>query len=337
MPKENLEESSLSVDGDNIVIRFSGKHADAGNLDLGDYAQSIEGWHDFFRMGGDLYATSVKTGDGEIIETRLSIRIVAERPGSFEVVIAFILNSAASGLIGVAAQAVVKWTFKGLMKWYIEFFTTYKTAKMETPNIERVIAALEAMAAAQDIKLVDNSNDELPPPGDSKPDQSTLERAYNRKRIFVEKIDTSIQDATLLLDHDCTLIEIIQPSGEVILAINENDRDAIVTPLTLPLPAGEWQQIEVRFERINDKTGRALVYIKTDGHFATSVSHSRIVDKAIQKPRNAYTEAFNEKLGLLVWGRQVRAERGRLNLMWHITAEAPTQGSLFGPDVFGEK
>jgi hypothetical protein len=124
-------------------------------------------------------------------------------------------------------------------------------------------------------------------------------------------------------------MKVLLVNNFIVLEIGAAERAIISTPLTLPPPKRDWARARVRFERINRKTGRALIYFDGEDRSAHGAHYARIVDRAVQKPHNQYTQAFNDDEALDVWVRQTHPERGKLNYQWEIIGKDPNQYQLF--------
>jgi hypothetical protein len=317
-----------TVETSKLTIRISGGNAETQRLPLNQYWLTLRGWNDFFDLASRIYARSAKNAEGAPIEASLEIRIVAERRGSFEVILGFILT----GIIGNRADAAVVWTYKALSKWIRQLFNKYRDAKRRSTDVQQLVEALEVLTRDAHLSLLPIAEDlvanqtELDEISD---DLDLLTNAFSAERLLLERLDTSVRDATTLLGSECELIELIQDDGKTLLKIDRDDYDDLHQPLTLPPPEGRWRHAKVRFERINIKTGKSLVYIDWQGISTPTTVHAKIVDTGLGAPRDPYTEALNRKETLKVWARQVRAERGRLNLMWEITVKPPEQTGLW--------
>jgi len=328
MPDAN---ASLSEGRGTVVLKCSGGLANSGQLELEEYASSLNGWQSFFELTGDLYLQSFPELQGLDRKARLSITVNAERRGSWETVFEFVLLAAAAGVIGNRVDATAVWSFHRLMRWYRLLISRHMTVRKTTSNIEELAAALEQLATQENISL------ELPKSESVQDDQMVLPRVYveddgaveeevveNRARALAEKIDHALISGTRPLVFSCTQISLVPLDDQPLFQMSRSDRQSVFSPLSLPLPSGDWKAGSIQFERINRKTGRALIYfINEVNSLRTGPFYSRIVDKAVHDPDNIYTRAFNADAILSVWMRQKRAEPGRLNLLWEITAKPP--------------
>jgi hypothetical protein len=331
MPKPTLAEYEVSDAGE-IILRFSGGQADQASLDLKKYSLTLQGWHDFLRIAAAMVQESLASDGIDPASARISITITAEREGSFQSVFNFFLLAVAGGVVGNRSDALLKWCFTRVITWAMKLLDAYRIEKKNTTNVESLLAALEALSKSERIPLRPKTDAEivaaLAEIGD--PDEEDdLSEESNALRLLVEKVDVAVQNMTGLLQKDCNRIEVIDPKRGVILALDRDDYEALHRPLTLPPPEGLWRIARVRFERINVKTGRSLGYMEVEGRLSRSVDHMKIIDPAIHTPPNVYTAAFNGGTTLQLWARQVRAEKGRLNLMWEVTALRPDQLDLF--------
>jgi hypothetical protein len=142
-------------------------------------------------------------------------------------------------------------------------------------------------------------------------------------------VDQALQAATRPLDASCQQITLVSGDMPPILQVTKRERAILLQPLTLPLPKGEWVPAIVRFVRVNKETGRSLFYFDDCQRPAQGALYGRIVDPSVKLAGNAYARAFADDQPLDVWVRQRAAERGRLNLLWEITAKPPDDATLF--------
>ncbi|HVX85132.1 MAG TPA: hypothetical protein VH253_09990 [Phycisphaerae bacterium] len=287
----------------------------------------------FFRTTGGLYQQSIKADDGTPLPTSFTLEIIAERSGSFEVLIGIVLADMLSGIVGNEAHALTRWTAKRLKRWCISFLDTYRKAKTQSTNIERITASIEEFGKREGIPIRPSDAELVEALENIEDDDNDEEfaRRLNKLRLLIEKLDLAIQNITTLLEKDCKFIEIVEPGSGTLLSFDIDDYYALHRHITLPPPEGIWRQVFVEFERINVKTGRAMGYL-TESPIAPrrAPEFMRIVDPAIHTPPNAYTRAFNDGQPLRVWARQVGAEKRHLNLTWQISVIRPDQPDLFG-------
>jgi hypothetical protein len=326
----NDEETFVAASDGRLILRFSGGKADAGMLSLSSYKTSLTGWEEFFRIAAGLLQKSA--GDVRNVPLNRAIRIdvEAERKGSYEVVI-WIGLAIAGGIVGNRADAATVWTYRKLRAWFKRLIVGHVSAKRTTTNVDEIVAALEAIAQSQNVMLVPDEEPREEDGGLLVPEEPEVTDPAGSKRALVERIDTALKSATQPLDEECKKIELFDEQGSGVASLGANERRALSTALTLPPPEGVWRRILVRFERINRKTGRALIYVGRSTTPSATAQYARIVDPAVHVASNVYMEAFSADAPLEVWARQVRGEKGRLNLMWEITADAPEQLALFGP------
>jgi hypothetical protein len=339
MPKpiDPPELPATATENARLIIQFIGGSADAGALDLQKYALTLQGWNDYFKLAGSIYQNALANSNGQPESTNLRLEINAEEKGSFETHLEFFLTAIAAGIIGNRADGALVWTFRKLLLWCKALLTAYKSAKLRTTNVEEIVAALEDLASREKIPLRPKTRAELVDilhEMVEDADSDDIDNEFAARRLLVEKIDLSLRNATLLLGSNCHFINLVSSEGEVIFSFDQNDYRAIHRSLTLPPPEAIWRRARVKFERINVKTGKALVYLYINDTPSRSTDHVRIVDESIHSPPNVYTAAFNAGDVLPVWARQVGAEKGRLNLMWEITIHESPQFFLYSaPDT----
>jgi hypothetical protein len=318
-----------------ILIKYEGGLADRHELSLDRYLESVTGWRDFLTLATEIVLRSYPELRHLKRPELFEFRIEAERPGSYEVVLWFTLGAAAGGIIGNRADAAFIALMRRLPKWYERLVTTHVRTKQSTANVDDIVSALNEMTRSENIELAEftdsppevseDSEDDIPVDAGETDPQS-------RARKLVEKLDSSLKHAAAPIGPDCNSVTVVNVTLDLEIAtFGAYEKMALDRPLTLPPPSGVWTKTSVKFERINNKTGRALIYLlKGEAHSETA-SYARIVDRAYSAPGNVYARAFAESLPLEVWARQVKAERGKLNHMWQISHVAPEQFSLYGP------
>lgn len=195
---------------------------------------------------------------------------MAERRGSYEVEIAFLLGAAFSGIIGNRADAAVVWSFRKLLRWYHDLAKTYVSVKRQTTDIEAVARALEQLASGHDVSLwhaprpVEDADQlRLVPAPDDDDDEARVE-PVNPSRMFAERIDGSLKAATAPLERSCDKISVLAQARKPLIELGIRDRQVIAEPLTLPPPNRTWRPARVKFDRINNKTGRALFRFESE-------------------------------------------------------------------------
>ena len=145
--------TDATTENERLILKLSGGNAESGSLPLPQYWLTLQGWNDFFRIIGGLYQQAATTAEGEPVQANFQIRVIAERRGSYEIYLEFILVAAVGGVIGNRTDAIVKWTFAELLKWYRQTFKTYKDAKAASTNVEEIVEALEELTKKRKIPL----------------------------------------------------------------------------------------------------------------------------------------------------------------------------------------
>lgn len=329
-----VQQTSDKPSPESLVIEFDGGLADEHRLTLDCYVESITGWRDFLVIATEIYLRS----DPDLRHARrhelFEFRIDADRPGTYEVILSFILGAVAGGIIGNRADAAFVYSCRRLWDWYKKLATAHLTAKRTTTNVDEIVAALETMTRRENIELQAFAAEEARGEDDEDDWDGGLVESdpQSRARKLVDKLDSSLRRAASPIGLDCDSVKVFNVARSVqVASFGAVEKYILEKPLTLPPPSGIWTPTSVKFERINNKTGRALIYLrKGDGHSETA-SYARIIDPAFRQPGNVYAQAFANNAPLEVWASQVKAERGRLNLMWHISHIPPDQLSLFGP------
>lgn len=331
-PNDAIDSSAL------LVIEFEGGIADGHELTLDRYVDSVTGWRDFFTVATEMYLRSRPELQNLRRDQLFELRIDADRPGSYDVALGMVIGAAgaaAAGIIGNRADAAFVALCRALWAWYRRLIATHIDAKRASRNVDDIVAALEAMSQAEGVDLQQSARavparEEVE--DDFKDDFEPAD-AQSPARKLVDKIDTALQLAVSPIGPDCNTIKVVDPKRVFAVAtFGASEKQVLDGSLTLPPPDGLWRSTSVKFERINNKTGRALIYVWRATRHADTASYARIVDRSFTRPGNVYAKAFAENSELIVWARQVRAERGRLNLMWEITCIPPEQLPLYGPE-----
>src|SRR4051794_3052137 len=101
-----------------LSIEYSGALADNSALQFSEYAASLDGWQQFFRLASDLCIRSeidlAGTRPGEVLE----IRVTPERKGSFTTTLVFVFLLSASEWIKKGAGDSYAAFRKRLLEWY---------------------------------------------------------------------------------------------------------------------------------------------------------------------------------------------------------------------------
>jgi hypothetical protein len=313
-----------------LVIRYAGALADEANLKLSEYASSLTGWQHFFRLASDVLIRSEAEGPSVRPNDIIEIRVGIEREGSFETVIDFVIAIAAAEWIKKGAGTTYDAFVHRLKAWFKMLAGGHVSNKRRTTDITQLTAALESMAATNNVsldiqtileptqELLDSTEEE-----EAEPVQTT------KSRQITEKIDEHLRLATEPLDNSCTKIEILDEDRAPLISFGLVERAIITDPLTLPAPKRDWVESAVRFVRIHKQTGRAMFYFRDESETSHGAHYSRIIDPRIKAPGNPYTTAFNDNAYLEVWVRQRPPPKGRLQIQWDITVRAPDKQGLF--------
>jgi hypothetical protein len=317
-----------------LRLKFDGGLATNGSLALEDYAASLAGWNQFFRLAGDIYLRSLAVGGEANPKELLQIKIHAERPGSYEALVEFTLQAVAAGVIGNRVDAAVVWSCNRLFGWYRKVAQTHLAQKRKTTNIDELVAALEQMANSENVQLVTEpvsapvgSDQFMLPfkPEDQKPIEDALQiPTQNPRRVVAEKINGDLELASRPVEKSCDTLVVTEAStGDQIIYVGRAERAILAAPLSPPPPTGDWRRASVKFVRINRKTGKALFYFASDVRGENNSHYSVIIDPAVSSSGNVYTTAFNDDTPLNAYIRQGRAEPGHLSLLWEITVHPP--------------
>jgi len=316
-----------------LSIEFSGASADRSRLNFEEYAQSLDGWQRFFRMASDLKLRA-EIDFGELrLNDVLDLQIRPEREGSFLTVVEFVLLLSASEWIKKGANQSYEVCTKRLIKWFRDLVAIFVETKRKTTNVEEIAAALEQMVTQNGIDLTSRvvATDEQMSLDVAEDDNEDLEEGprASKQRQITERLDEQLMAATQPLERSCTRIRVLDTNKTPLITLGSIERAVIVEPLTLPPPKRDWVEASVKFVRIHKQTGRAMFYFKKDNESAYGAHFSRIIDPRVREAGNPYTTAFNDNEFLPVWVRQRMAPKGRLNVQWEITVQAPEiQGLL---------
>jgi len=309
-------------DADLLVLSFRGRRADEGSLLLDEYAESLSGWRGLLQLLGEIHLSAephLKRLRGEAL---LRIEVVGERRGSWEAIIGVALGAMATGIIGNRADAAATWAFKRFLRMLRAVIIAYLRQKRESTGIRELANTLRdvldelGVSLSQDVSLTDDQQRLFPARDDDIEEIELRLAAVDRMLVLADRLDQLLKAATAALDQSCERLTVIAGKIEL-LEIAPDDRAVIRAELTPPAPERNWIRKTVEFDRINRRTGRALFRFAGEEP-DTGAHYSRIIDPAVRKPGNRYTQAFNEAQPIEVHLRQAAPERGRLNLQWEI-------------------
>jgi len=332
---------------EHLIITYSGASADSHSLHLTDYARSLAGLREILNLLTGMVLHSQSQTSYRNVEEFIRFEVRAERPGSYELVIR-LAEGVAGNAIWQALAHAGGWTVVKLIKWIGGAINTHIDTKRDTPDVDMLVAALEKLAAESKVPL-----EPVPPVEQPKSDifqnllgliESTDHFGYDleeediaadaatsvsRRRLLVDRLDNSLKEFARPLGSSCEKITISSTSAGEVVKLDLDTKAVIEMPLTLLPKEQHWRKAEIKFVRINRKTGRSLMYFANDPAGEDNTHYSVIVDHAIRRASNVYTEAFNKDAPLTVYVRHAPAERGRIRTMWQITALEPQSG-FFG-------
>ncbi|MFG0244070.1 MAG: hypothetical protein ACF8R9_14890 [Phycisphaerales bacterium JB054] len=327
-------ESVAHDESNQLCLLYRGGLADEATLLLDEYAASLEGWRGAFQLLGEVHFHSFPELRRFRGSRLIQIQVVAEEPGSWKTVVVFTLGAAAGGIIGNRADAALMWAFPKLVEWFGEAISVFVRSKLESTDVVALADVLREVLAARGYNLEEEKQidrDQLRLADEDGPldgDVDDHSSAVRPVQLLVERLDSCLKHATAPLDRSCTALSITNPNGSSVVEIGQIEREVIAAPLTLEISRKDWVQAHIRFERINRKTGRALIRFE-DQQDGEGSHYSKIIDPAVKNPGNRYTEAFNRDEAIEVWVRQCAPEPGRLNLQWEIASVDPCDLPLF--------
>jgi hypothetical protein len=333
---QNTTPTNSSSSPDRLTLVYDGGLASNGVLLLPDYAESLDGWRDLFQVLGELYFHSFPELRKIKGTSLLRIEIVAERRGSFETVLEFMLTAAVGGIIGNRMDALTVWAFPKLVKLYQEIISEFVHIKSKTSNYLVIAADLKKLISSRytplDLEAIDPKHQSLfDTSEENEPSEETDQQSdknVDKAVVLTERLDQSLKRATQPIDHSCERVKLIDSSNELLFEIGIAERAVIAAPLSAPTPERNWIKAKIRFERINRKTGKALFNFDNEGE-ETPAHYCLILDSDVRKPHNHFTKAFDDDIPLHVWVRQTHPEKGRLNLQWEVTTNDPKESALF--------
>jgi hypothetical protein len=312
-----------------LVIRYDGRIASGGTLPLDQYAKSLAGWQHLIEIATDVVLRADPATARLRAKDVIRVDALAEREGSYEFWLGY-----GAGIAQNATWDGIK-SIPKLVRFLARLIRTHTDTKKKTYDVDKIVAALEAMTEAEGLTPV------ALPQIDDQMRLAATDETYDvandpdplpdppAKRAFVDKVDRSIKDAASPIGGACDTIDLQSAFSETpILRLDSEDKLAIDAPLVAMPSQMTWRAAVIKFVRINRKTGRALFYFADDPKGEDNAHYSTIADVSVHLPENVYTDAFNRDIALHAYIRHTAAERGSVRTMWEIVLK-PNDDELF--------
>jgi len=334
--------NEITTDAQSLVISYTGRLANDHALILKDYALSLAGLQEVMRVLTSLVLQSFPETAHRQVGEFITFEIRAERPASFDVVIRLTEGVAANVLF-----EALKWGAPKLVRWFKDAIKAYVDSKASNPDVDAIVETLERLGTLSGISLepvdpvaidatdvfqlaLEESSGDEPEYNEEEDDTPAEQNSRQAKRrSLIDRIDRSLKIFAVPIESSCDQITVTSSSIGEVLRFGAEQKRVLSEPLILLPKERHWRRVNVKFVRINRKTGRALMYFADDPAGENNSHYSVIIDrKIVRKPANVYTEAFNNDLPLSVLLRHAPAERGRIRTMWEISVR-PQQMAMF--------
>lgn len=278
-------------------LSFDGLNADQGIIELEDLTRSLDGWERFWQTSTAIYLNKKLSTKPLPTDIRPEIKIQAFEKATFDVnVVVFIPLGLMVGYD----------LLKCICKWQVELFKTHVQTKKRFISRKQAITNLEVFAKTYEINA-----------------KSKMETAR-----VLDSIDQDLIEFVEPIDKSAKRIIVTSRSMEKKLTVTSSDKRSLKSGYHAEdgIDMAGYEKCRVKFIRINNQTGRALVEfdkpkdINQVGHI-----YSQIIDPIVKTPKNIYTRAFYEGTFINIWGKIIRSKRSNKFRHWEFSACRPNE------------
>lgn len=263
-----------------LTIAWDGDLAETGEIPAPELGAALMGWDRFLQLSVYSFQSASLQLPKAGTSMRVDVRVRRVDKGSFIVVAGlWFANQATNGIVGNAAYDGVK----KIWAWTAELVKTHIKAKRERKTLDGVVEEIERAGRANGIRpSVDRQDTE----------------------DFAAALDSALYNATAPLDSSAAS-EVLALKGQAVeIVIDREGRQSIRLPFeppTLDPDADDVIEAQVRFVRINKKTGYGILnFVRPTDASQLGQQRFNCEDRAIRRRANQYTGSFHEDTPLLV-------------------------------------
>ncbi|MEM9252777.1 MAG: hypothetical protein AAGB29_10550 [Planctomycetota bacterium] len=296
-----------------IRIVYRGREADGNSLPVEDIIDSLAGWDDFIEVTSNIYLQgrlTLKRPDDP--SRRAQVRLREVRPGSLEVVLEFVFQAAAAGIVGHLAVKAGESLMGRLARFRREAFKTHVKSKDDDATVEEMAAALRRLA--DEVPYRDSDRDPV---------------------AVVEKIDRSLRRATEPLDELATTITVISESDDEVLPITARERRLILEDFAVVgmiEDEGEWFRTKVNIYDLNRRSGNAgFTFVDPQDDDQRGSFRTYLTDPVLRKRRDIYSGSLHYREPIEVYARKRYHDVDANAFRWELRSARPRndQSGLF--------
>lgn len=301
----SIPKEAKVVDSGLVVLKYDGGDAERNNVDLGQFAKSLAGWNEVFRITSEEF---VMRGAAmrPLAGLHASTRVLPLRPGSVETVVELLFW----GILTNAVWDGMKFFGKRFVPTLSRVVSTMRECKSDDLSIRETAERYRALAeyVSNDELLpgvVYEQRELLPNPSASAERQSQEERAIERELHIVADLDEALRSAVAPAGKSVESIQVSAPAHGEIAMLTNAERELFGTAFrTEQVPPDQVMlRRRIKFLGINKKNGWGRFEFADNPDDATEMNQQdcKITDRSLKGRKDQYTKHLYEGTPLDVW------------------------------------
>ena len=256
-------------------------------IPIDDFLITLSGWRDFLT---ETASALLPFEDPDFRDAKYEVLVTAPQNGSILIQCQEFLEKYKEpillGVAGNLATDVLKLALRKLWSSRKKLVSVYLVGKRKQRTLHEIA---RDMRAVEELHRWFSDNQE-------------------KSVVIVEQLDVILRSSTKPIGKSAKKIELIEQASKTAITFDAKDRRIIAEPFALSSADlsrdAPFERTTVLFERVNTRTGSAIVQFIDPAHAAKwNTKHVNIIDPTLRNSKDPYTGALYNREPLEAWIR----------------------------------